>query len=265
MGWIVSIARALVSLVVARAMLEICHSYGFYPERLLASLTMGALGNNLAFWIVLSFVSLILWLIFEFSVRKWMPHKLSAITGSPPEKQVLSEDWPAHSQPVPNVECSFDMNDPGCVRPNTNIFLSGPDGQARTLATWFRIKVETIHRAEFCTGRLLSVKRAGSELLAGERPMLAFAPREDADSRQKLIHPGVPEYLDFLWANQTEGAQIPTIGIVSQAVRWDRLFEMPGDYIISVGITHSSPTMARIDLQFRWTLDPITSSISIVQ
>ena len=60
MGWIVSIARAFLSLVVAQATLQITHALGFYPERLLANLTMGALSNNLAFWILFGFSSLVL-------------------------------------------------------------------------------------------------------------------------------------------------------------------------------------------------------------
>jgi hypothetical protein len=129
----------------------------------------------------------------------------------------------------------------------------------------FRIKVEADSGvAQFASVRLLSVKRAASELLLGESPSLSFVPEGQADSLAKLVYPGIPEYVNFLWCNETDGAQIPTVAPRSPAVPWAPLFQMQGDYTISIGVTHGSP-MTIISLKFIWTLDPSTSRIVLVQ
>jgi hypothetical protein len=166
----------------------------------------------------------------------------------------------------PKIRCSFDMNNPACVRRNTQIMTTDRQGrQDNTIATWYRMKVEAIGHSQICSARLVSVKRADAELLLGETPFLPFAPMQNADAIQKLVNVDIPEYVDFLWANNTHGARILTFGIMSQAVQWDSLFDLAGDYIISIAITQSGPSPARINLKFGWTLDPITSRITVIQ
>ena len=166
---------------------------------------------------------------------------------------------------APKVKCSFDANDAGCVKPNTSMIFSENDSEKRIiLVTWYRIKVEALGTAQFCTGRVLSVTRAGSELLASETPNLHFAPRDDGHGLQKLVSPGFPEYLDLLATNVTDGARLTLKGPLSPSVFWHDLFSHVGDYIIKVGIIHGMPTPAIITLRFHWTLDPLTSSISVV-
>jgi hypothetical protein len=148
----------------------------------------------------------------------------------------------------PKIQCSFDMNNPACVRANTQVMIL----QNNTIATWY--------------ARLLSIKRANAELLYGETPFLPFAPMQDVDATQKLVTIDIPEYVDFLWVNDTHGARIITVGIMSQVVQWDSLFDAAGDYSISIVVTHSgSPSPAKIHLKFSWTLDPLTSRITFAQ
>jgi hypothetical protein len=162
---------------------------------------------------------------------------------------------------TPKLKLSFDMNDPGCVRPNTKI-TAGPNQDI--IATWYRIKVEaseSINLAE-CRGRLTEVRGAGSNLLLGETPSLHFA---QGDALSKTISPSVPEYLDFLMANDTHGAFITAHPAhLSQAVPWDRLFNLAGDYRLRIVVVSSSSTPASLNLLFKWTLDPRTSQILAV-
>jgi hypothetical protein len=165
----------------------------------------------------------------------------------------------------PKIRCSFDMNNPACVRPNTQIMATDRQGrQGHTIATWYRMKVEAIGHSQICSARLVSIKRADAELLFGETPFLPFAPMQNADTTQKLVNVDIPEFVDFLWTNNTHGARIVPIGILSQAVQWDSLFDLAGDYIISIVITHGAASPARINLKFSWTLDPITSRITVI-
>ena len=111
--------------------------------------------------------------------------------------------------PKPELKCTFNMNDAGCVRRNT-VFtqsLTVPNDQTRSAqqvvaqsrCDWYRIKVSAqFGKVSSCKGRLLSVKRADNELLAGETPPLPFAPGNQPDAFAKTIHQTVPEHLDLL-------------------------------------------------------------------
>jgi hypothetical protein len=50
MSWLYSVVRDFIGLVVVRAALEVCHALGLYPEKWLASLTMGLVSNRAALW-----------------------------------------------------------------------------------------------------------------------------------------------------------------------------------------------------------------------
>ncbi len=152
---------------------------------------------------------------------------------------------------VPKLKCSFDMNEPGCVRPNTKI-VAAPN--QHVIATWYRVKVEAINAVNLneCRGRLVEVRRAGSNLLLGETPSLHFA---QGDALSKTISPGVPEYLDFLMANDTNGAFVTAHPAhLSQAVQWNEIFRMAGDYNLRIVITSSNSSPVGLELLFRWTL-----------
>jgi hypothetical protein len=47
----------------------------FYPERWLADLTMGLLGNKIAFWLVLAVVTAVIWLALELLARRLIHHR----------------------------------------------------------------------------------------------------------------------------------------------------------------------------------------------
>jgi len=75
MGWILTIVRAFIGLVLARTALEISHRLGYYPERWLADLTMGQLGSKIAFWLVLAVVTAVIWLALELLARRLIHHR----------------------------------------------------------------------------------------------------------------------------------------------------------------------------------------------
>jgi hypothetical protein len=159
-----------------------------------------------------------------------------------------------------SLKCSFTSSDPGCIRPNTIVTKS--DGR-KIPFTWYRIRVEAIGPASIgrCSGRLVSVRRGDTEMLAGETPTLPFAPSEEVDSIYKIINPLVPEFLDFLAANQTNGIVLPFKGFLSQAVNWNELFRYPSDYFLKIVVVSENTPRSSIELKFSWTLDPTTSTI----
>jgi hypothetical protein len=70
-------ALALVSTAFARTAFEVCYRWGFYPERWLADLTVGLLSDTLAFWLLASFLALVIWLTLEFVVRRFWRDRTS--------------------------------------------------------------------------------------------------------------------------------------------------------------------------------------------
>lgn len=88
-------ARLLVSTVLVKTAFEICYRKGFYPERRLADLTTGLLSDTFAFWLLASFLALMVWLALEFVVQRyWRGQtgrlKMSAQSDSesPPPKHI---------------------------------------------------------------------------------------------------------------------------------------------------------------------------------
>jgi hypothetical protein len=110
---------------------------------------------------------------------------------------------------LPKIKCSFGMENPGCVRPNTTLtlavlnYVSGrPTGQmAAVTGTYYRLAIETsgIGLVSHCTGYLTSIKRNGKAWVDGENLLLTFAPGEDPDSTNKNLRTGIVNYLDFFF------------------------------------------------------------------
>jgi hypothetical protein len=158
------------------------------------------------------------------------------------------------------IRLSFSMNEPGCVR-HKHVYV-GPDKDV--VATWYRIKVEALGASALmgCRGRLVALERGSSNLLLGETPSLSFA---QGDGLSKITSPGVPEYLDFLVANDTHGAHVAVVSEhLSQAIRWNELFSIPGDHRLRIVVVSRDCPPASIDLLFRWNLNPRTSEILVV-
>ena len=158
----------------------------------------------------------------------------------------------------PKLRLAFDMNDPGCVRPHTQVKLATGD---EVVATWYRVRVEAIGSTSLtnCRGRLVSIHRGVSNLLLGETPSLRFS---QGDALSKTVSPGLPEYLDFLVANDTHGANVAVHpNELSQAVQWSNLFDLAGDYRLRIGVVPANASPAFIDLDFHWTLAPTTCTI----
>ncbi|MHC2318390.1 hypothetical protein ACVIHC_005436 [Bradyrhizobium diazoefficiens] len=160
---------------------------------------------------------------------------------------------------APKLKCTFDMAVPGCVNPNIDMHVGGKPHKAIRL-TWYRVKVEADSPSNIqgCTGRLLSVKRGDTELLHADAPVLPFTPGTDPDATSKTIRHGVPEFLDVLSANATNGVVHLIKGHRSAMVDWDKMFSLADDYYLKIAITSDSPTVEMV-LKFKWTLDPATS------
>jgi hypothetical protein len=167
----------------------------------------------------------------------------------------------------PRLRCSFDMNDPGCRRPNTAINVSDIAYNHLSIQTrcdWYRVKVETRGTENICgcRGRLISIKRGEAVLLSGENPVLPFAPYERSDAVAKTIHPNVPEYLDLLAI--TEFNQVIIILHEFQgstSVNWPDIFSLQGDYLIEIAVVSDNAPSASLRLLFKWRLNRTASEI----
>jgi hypothetical protein len=184
---------------------------------------------------------------------------------------------------VLKLKCSFDMNDRGCVRPNTEITFIRPgnavypEGVSISIlslrlftehsirATYFRLKVEIEAAAVVskCRGRLLSIRRDGQNLL-GEPLILPFAPSENPDSLSKEIHQGVPEYVDFLAITDGDNVMLtPPKHHRPSSIRYEDIFSRPGEYMLTLGVTSEAIT-TKCELRFNWTGERETSEITCV-
>jgi hypothetical protein len=74
MSWLYSVVRGFIGLVVVRAALELCHALGLYPEKWLASLTMGLISNRAALWTIVIIVTIVIWLALEL-IARWLIHR----------------------------------------------------------------------------------------------------------------------------------------------------------------------------------------------
>ncbi len=170
---------------------------------------------------------------------------------------------PITTQTQGKLHCSFSMKDAGCVRRDTiyTEFFTAP-GQPpqllkQTKCDWYRVRVAALnHNVTNCRGQILSVTRAGNNVLAGENPSVTFAPGNQADAMAKTIHVGVPEYLDFLTVFEDNRAELAVpLGLQSSSINWRDIFAQAGDYTIEVAVTTPDATTASIELLFKWTLD----------
>jgi hypothetical protein len=167
---------------------------------------------------------------------------------------------------APNLICSFNMNDSGCVHHNIpcNETITQP-GQTsyvrQTKCDWYRIRVDAKGgNVAGCRGRLVSIKRGGNELLAGEHPPLPFT-HYDPDA-PVTVSEGVSEFLDLLGVTYDQSVilAVPPHRR-SSLIHWWDLFSLPGDYEIKAAITTPSATMVPIELSFRWNLNHATAEI----
>ncbi len=161
---------------------------------------------------------------------------------------------------TPRLRCTFGMGLIGCYRPNTPLMDPRAPTQ-KTVGTWFRIKTESTAAMPQtgCHGRLISIKRGETEMLAGESPLLPFAPHEADDALSKTLYPNVPEYLDLLALIHGQ-VLLVLRGQLSNAVQWGDIFSLPGGKLQVVVVSDNS-TSPPIEILFHWTLDPVTSRL----
>jgi hypothetical protein len=157
----------------------------------------------------------------------------------------------------PKLKPSFDVADARCKRPNTMI-------GGRVRCDWYRIKVDAENSTNVrgCQGRLTLIKRGDDVILSGENPVLPFAPGENADSTAKTIHPGIPEFLDFLFITD-DNQVVPALprGIGASSVNWGALFSQAGVYAMEIAITSNDSVPVPIIINFDWTLDHNTARL----
>ena len=99
------------------------------------------------------------------------------------------------------------------------------------------------------------------ERLGSDKPKLGFTAATDPDTLSKTVRSGVPEFLDVITANNTNGIMHVIHGHRSQAVNWEKLFVETGDYYLRVGVVSDNSPMAEITLRFTWSGDPATSTM----
>lgn len=79
------VVQPLAGLVFSRAILEVCHLQGIYPENILASAMswgLGALANDVAFWTILTMLTAALWAVADyFLYRRYMPTVSGSMRG----------------------------------------------------------------------------------------------------------------------------------------------------------------------------------------
>jgi hypothetical protein len=168
---------------------------------------------------------------------------------------------------APRLVCSFDMNDPGCVHRNVpcSELLTLMHGQPtqyvkQNRCDWYRIRVDAENgNIAGCSGRLLSVKRGGNELLAGENPPLPFTHSVDGNAN---VHEGVSEFLDLMGVlhDQRIVLAVPA-NRRSSSIQWNDMFALAGDYEIRAIIIAPSVPAVPIDLLLRWNLQPNSAKI----
>jgi len=78
------VALGAVSLALSRALLEVAHLYGWYPERQLAQLVTGVITTEAALWAIVAVIALAIWAGLDFvfyrrnPLRRW-PQQTSSI------------------------------------------------------------------------------------------------------------------------------------------------------------------------------------------
>jgi len=175
--------------------------------------------------------------------------------------------------PKPILKCSFNMSDAGCVRRDTiytETFFVRVAGSAdppqqfarQTKCDWYRLRVDAEGgNIPGCRGRILSVTRAGNELLAGENPLLPFAHGNPNDGTI-TIHEGVQEHMDLLVIFEDGRAELNVpLDRRSSSINWQEMFRYAGEYKLKLAVTAPDATATSIDLLFRWNLNPATAEI----
>lgn len=149
----------------------------------------------------------------------------------------------------PRMICTFDMDEPGCVR--RNVIATGAPGPNKD---YYRIKVKGKGFIESFGGRVTFIRgHKSGEILDGEYLDLTPAFRENGVTTD--IRNGNTEYLDFLFITETGLIRFATPGFKYPAscdAALERIEKTPDTY--EIGVTISAETSAPIDkkLLFEW-------------
>lgn len=158
---------------------------------------------------------------------------------------------------APKLRCSFDLNDPGCRRANTIVsYQIVPSMQpVQMKCNWLRLRVDSdsTENVTECRGRLIHIKRGGEWVLSGENPILPFAQAEQPDATNKVIHPGIPEFLDLIFVTELNQVSLTPHRLVgSTSIDWRNLFSQHGEYEIRVAVVAAQGIPSVIDVLFHW-------------
>jgi hypothetical protein len=171
----------------------------------------------------------------------------------------------------PKLKCAFRRQDTGCVRPDTGFTTTQQTVDRQVFhsavkCTYYRVKVEADHigSVSSCCGRLVSIKRNGEDVLSGEHLFLTFAPAERSDTIAKIIHNGVPEYLDFLAITERNHVLLTTHGFAyPSSVKMHELFSKSGEYVFEIVVTspEAVPVTVEPKPKLKWTGDWQTAEV----
>lgn len=151
----------------------------------------------------------------------------------------------------PKLKCTFGQKVPGCV---VRTSFTG----TQITADYYRLKVETdqIGHVPSCTGRLTSLTFGGNNILAGETPILTFAPGHAADAIAKNIHDMVPEFLDVLAIAEDRPPLLTLRGFqFPNSINPSTLFARYGLYNFTIAVTSPSSGTVTVKLELDWQGD----------
>lgn len=162
------------------------------------------------------------------------------------------------------LACSNDER--GCVRRDVKFNSGGSTSQIS--ATWFRLKVLASGTANItgCCAHLISIKRVGEnrDLLDGDSIVRPFTPANGADTEKKTIRPTHPEYVDVITANAKNGIMWLYRTHQDASLDWKSMFAKHGKFMLTVALTSENSAPCTAELEFDWTGDPATSSLSLI-
>ena len=149
----------------------------------------------------------------------------------------------------------FDPNDPICFRPAVQVnSTSGP-----FLADFYRLRVDKLGTtsADDCSASIISIVRAGINLIAGEQLQLPFS----NSTHVKRISAGLPDSVDVMVLYQNGYAGVCAVNPVG-SVDVTQLFDQPGDYEITVAVSALHQAARTVKMLLKYTGSHSTSSVS---
>jgi hypothetical protein len=167
MGILWSYLQPLCLLVVSRAALDVFHRLGWFPDRQLADLTMSILSDETAYWVVLAFLTLLLWLAMVLIQKRLLTKP------TPKIEAIASAAQPPIPAPIPLLEAANQVYE--ATRDTTAAEMARGEGDSNDTLIWYCI-VMCMDRTGGSWVKLSGTKPPSRvrEQINIERPMGAF-------------------------------------------------------------------------------------------